>query len=184
MLKNMSSAWVKMCIATLFCIMWRMFPFRPPNVEPLLATLMPFGRRYGAVIGLLLAVLNVLAYDLLTGTVSSWTAVVAVTYGFIGLASGLLKGKEGALWYVGYAVAATLFFDLVTGVLAGWLLFGMPFRSGLVGQIPFTVNHLIGNVILAVALSPLMDWLVVRNPALEGEAFFGKGRRKSTAYRL
>jgi hypothetical protein len=184
MVKTVSSAWVKMLAVTLFCVVWRMFPFRPPNVEPVLASLLPFGRRYGAVVGFLFICLNVLAYDTLTGTLSSWTLVVLVAYGIIGLASGMLRGRAGIGWYVGFAVAATLFFDLVTGVLAGWLLFGMPFWTGFIGQIPYTINHLLGNVILSVALAPLLGRYVVENPALDAEQIFGGSRRKLRPERL
>ena len=100
-------------------------------------------------------------YDAITSGITQWTAVTAVTYGLIGLASPLfMQGKYPLARYVGYAVVATLFFDAITGVVAGAVLFDMSWKTGLIGQIPFTINHLIGNTLLAVALSPLIDWLL------------------------
>ena len=156
-----STGWGKLVAAWAFCLVWRLVPFRPPNVEPILATMMPFAKRWGILVGLLLSVVSIMLYDVMTGTVSQWTAVTAVSYGLVGIGAGLvLPGKKNIIWYVLYAVIATLVYDLLTGVLAGAILFQMSFREGFIGQIPFTVNHLIGNIILSLALSPLVEWFV------------------------
>ncbi len=153
---------IQWCAGVAFCTIWRMVPFRPPNVEPILATMMPFGKRYGAISSMLFAAASMLIFDAITGNLTSWTAITAVTYGIIGACAGLvLDHRRGILQYVVFAVFATIFFDAVTGVAAGAILFGMSWKEGFIGQIPFTINHLIGNVILAAALTPIVDWLLV-----------------------
>ena len=55
----------------------------------------------------------------------------------------------------------TLFYDAVTGLTIGPLFFHQSFIVSLVGQIPFTVLHLLGNVSFAIVLSPMIErWLV------------------------
>ena len=158
--------WLQWIAALAFCTVWRLAPFRPPNVEPVLATMMPFGKRYGAVMSLLFCAANMVLFDAITGNLSQWTAVTAVTYAVIGAVAGLIfDQKSGIISYALFAVVATLFYDAITGVAAGAILFGMGWKEGFTGQIPFTINHLIGNVILAIVLSPVADWVLVQTSA-------------------
>ena len=49
----------------------------------------------------------------------------------------------------------------VTGLTIGPLLFHQSFIVSLIGQIPFTLLHLLGNVSFAIVLSPAIErWLV------------------------
>lgn len=48
-------------------------------------------------------------------------------------------------------------YDILTGLTVGPLFFQQPFLQALMGQIPFTVLHLSGNVTLALILSPIID---------------------------
>ena len=156
--------WLTVSGGILFTVLWRLVPFRPPNVEPVLATMMPFGKRMGPIVGLLFGALSMVIYDLCTSGFTQWTVVTAVTYGFIGaVAAVALHDRKGIVAYGIFAVVATLFYDAITGVVAGALLFGMSWKDGFVGQIPFTINHLIGNVILAIALSPVVEWILTRS---------------------
>jgi len=56
--------------------------------------------------------------------------------------------------YVRFAIYGTLFFDAVTGLTVGPIFFHQFIYRILVGQIPFTALHLLGNVTLAALLSP------------------------------
>ena len=38
--------YLKFFIALIFCLLIRLIPFRAPNVEPILATMMPFSKAY------------------------------------------------------------------------------------------------------------------------------------------
>jgi hypothetical protein len=131
---------------------------------------MPFAKRQGAVSSVLIAALSMILYDLVTSGFTQWTVVTTVTYSLIALVAPLfLRPSRGLLWYAGYAIVATIFYDAVTGVAAGAVLFGMSWKQGFIGQIPFTINHLIGNVLLSVSLSPLLEWMLAKserwNPA-------------------
>lgn len=146
----------KFSFALVLCLLVRLIPFRAPNVEPILATMMPFSKAYGAFVGFSFAVLSILFYDLLTGTIGMQTFFTVGAYGILGLWSAFYfqkhKGSRGD--YVRFAIFGTLFFDAFTGLTVGPIFFHQSFMQSLMGQIPFTVLHLIGNIIFASILSP------------------------------
>jgi hypothetical protein len=158
----------KYLIGLVVVILLRLLP-HPPNVEPITATLMPFARRWGVVAGVAFGVLAVLSYDILTGTIGVWSLFTAGAYALLGLSAGLYFARiksASRLHYIGFAVVGTLLYDVVTGLTVGPLFFGQTFSSALLGQIPFTLWHLAGNVVLAAVVSPLIERFVVTNPAL------------------
>lgn len=148
--------YLKFFLALLLCLLVRLIPFRAPNVEPILATMMPFGKAYGAFVGVSFAVLSILLYDVVTGTLGMQTFFTVGAYGMLGLwsASFFKKNKSGTRDYVRFAIFGTLFFDAFTGLTVGPIFFHQSFTQSLVGQIPFTAFHLIGNIIFALILSP------------------------------
>ncbi len=148
--------WWKFAFGVIFCLLFRLIPFRAPNVEPILATMMPVGRAYGMFAGFSFAVLSILLYDLLTGTLGMQTFFTAGAYGIIGLWSAhYFANHQADAWgYARFAVIGTLFFDAVTGLTVGPIFFHQSFVESFIGQIPFTALHLIGNVSFAFILSP------------------------------
>lgn len=157
--------WLKIVSVFAFCLLFRLLPFRPPNVEPILAAQMPFARRFGTRTGFLFGALSILIYDILTGTLGPWTVLTASAYGLLGLGAGwYLKRRNGKKHFVYFAIAGTLFYDAVTGLTVGPLFFGQPFLAALLGQIPFTLMHLAGNTMFAVLLSPFIErWFVMES---------------------
>jgi uncharacterized membrane protein len=141
------------------------FPAQLSNIDPIMATTMPFARRFGFIAGFIFASLSIFLFDAVTSGIGIWTWVTAATYGFIGVAASLVLGKlKGTWWQYGiFALIATIVYDVVTGVLLGPALFGGSMREAFMGQIPFTIKHLAGNVILSVILSPLIDRWVIRD---------------------
>ena len=161
--------WFKFVIGFITCLLIRLIPFRPPNIEPILGTQMPFSKAYGALAGFIFAFFNMALYDVITGKVGVWTLLTAGTYGVLGLWSAYyFKKREMKRFnYVKFAIIGTLFFDAVTGLSIGPLFFNQPFTEAFVGQIPFTALHLIGNVGFAIAFSPLIYKFVIENKKFE-----------------
>ena len=56
----------------------------------------------------------------------------------------------------------TLFFDAATGLTVGPLFFNQTFISALMGQIPFTAFHLLGNIAFAMILSPAIYKFLIK----------------------
>lgn len=160
---------LKFAISFLICLLVRLIPFRPPNVEPILATMMPFSRAFGGLFGFIFGFFSIIFYDVLTGTLGVWTLITASTYGVLGVISYLYfrKFKASFMNFGLFAVFGTLFFDAVTGLTIGPMIFHQSLQSAIVGQIPFTLWHLLGNVSFALVLSPALYRLVIENKRLE-----------------
>ncbi len=161
--------WPKFILAWTISILLRLIPFRPANIEPILAMQMPFAKRFGFSTAFMFAFLNIVLYDVITNKVGVWTIITASAYGSLALFSVwyFKNRKSTAVHYVINAVIATIIYDTVTGLTIGPLFFGQSFIAALLGQIPFTLYHLIGNVSFALVLSPIVYTFLVSNPALE-----------------
>jgi len=168
--------WLKFLVGWLLCFIVRLNPFRLPNVEPILATQMPFARNYGARSGFFFGFISIVFYDLVTQKVGIWTWVTGLVYGLLGIGAYWFfrKRKAQPINYLKYGVIGTLLYDALTGLTIGPLVFKMPFMVALIGQIPFTARHLLGNVFLSLVLSPLVDKWVVSNESLAAEAIWAK----------
>lgn len=164
----------KFTTALILCLLIRLIPFRAPNIEPIMATLMPFSKAYGAFVGFFFAVSSILLYDVVTGTLGIQTFFTTLAYGIIGFWSAYYfstkggffsSGKSNKWSYVRFAIFGTLFFDAFTGLSVGPIFFHQSFFGSLVGQIPFTFFHLLGNVVLAYTLSPVIyNFLIKKKP--------------------
>lgn len=157
--------WMKYIIAFISVMVFRLMPFRAPNVEPIMATIMPLGKTYGKVMAFVFGFLSIALYDAITSGFGIWTLITAVAYGALGLgASYFFQNRSGWRNYALYAVIATIFYDAVTGLTIGPLFFHQSFLVSLTGQIPFTLLHLLGNVSFAIVLSPVIEkWMVKEN---------------------
>jgi uncharacterized membrane protein len=161
----------KIFIVFVGCLLFRLIPLRAPNVEPIMASIMPLGRKYGAALGFLFGFLSIAIYDSLTHF-GAWTWMTAITYGLIGAASFFYfkKFQSSVLNFAVFAFFATIIYDLITGVLFA-PMFGQTILNALVMQIPFTALHLAGNIGFAITLSPFL------NKWLAKEEFFAIKRR-------
>ncbi len=173
---------LKFTAAFLFSILVRLIPFRPANVEPLMGTLMPFGSKFNVFSNVALTMGSMLIYDKLTAF-GSWSWETAITYGIVAAAASLYfkRFTPSRTHYAGFAVVATLFYDFVTGPLLPSLLHNGNFTTLAVAQIPFTISHLCGNVIVAVVLSPIIQKYIVENPNWEFSFNPVKDTKKSAA---
>lgn len=158
----MSGAWLKYAVVFLGVLFVRLLPFRAPNVEPLLAAVMPLTKRYGALEGFVFAVLSITLYDALTAGFGIWTLVTAAAYGALAIGAhayfSVRKPTRGN--FVAYSIVAIIAYDAVTGLTVGPLAYGQSFSAALAGQIPFTALHLLGGVLFAAIASPLLyRWL-------------------------
>lgn len=154
----MKKNWLKYTIAFISVLAFRLIPFRAPNIEPIMTIIMPFGKVYGGIMSFAFGVLSIVIYDSVTSGFGVWTVVTALAYGFIGYgAYWYFKNRSGWKNYAAYAIIATIFYDAVTGLTIGPLFFHQSFIFSLVGQIPFTLFHLLGNVSFAIILSPVIE---------------------------
>jgi uncharacterized membrane protein len=140
------------------CFLFRLLPLRAPNLEPIMASLMPVSRKYGYISSFLFGFVSIVLYDVVTGHIGIWTWTTSIAYGIIGVFSVLFFKKYSSKTsnFVIFAFVGTIFFDIVTGILFA-PYFGQSMWSATVMQIPFTFLHLAGNIGFAVTLSPILN---------------------------
>lgn len=167
--------WSNIKVAIVFgaCLLFRLLPFRAPNFEPILASQMPIAKEFGGLAGFIFGALSILVFDIATGTLGLWSFITAPAYGMLGFGAALyLKNRGGTRHFVYFAIAGTLFYDAATGLTVGPLFFHQPFISAALGQIPFTLMHLLGNVSLSLVWSPLLaKWLPRKFPIYRSPAY-------------
>lgn len=159
---------IKYFIVLIAGILLRLLPFKAPNLEPVMAGVMPFAKKNGYLSGFIFGFISMALFDFVDGDVGPWTWITATIYGGIGAgAYYFLKNKSPRpLNFFTYSIIGTLIFDALTGLTTGPLFFGQPFLVALTGQIPFTLIHLLGNGVLALTLSPLLYHWLIKNPNL------------------
>ena len=166
---SFSTGWLKFVIGWVVVFLFRLIPFRLPNVEPMLATVMPFSKRYGPVGSFLFGFLGIALYDAVTSGWGIWTLITALSYGALGLgAHFFFKHRSASVKnFLRFGIVGTLAYDAVTGLTIGPLFNNQPFMAALIGQVPFTLLHLAGTVVFSVCLSPAIYRWVVQEERFE-----------------
>ena len=166
----------KYVLGFLFTLVFRLLSpyFGMWNVSPLMATELAGAKAYGPWVAGLYGVASIVILDACMGKLGSWTAVTAITYGLVGVFGAYyFKTRSAtAVNFVIMSVAGAVFFDLITGVLMGPLLYGQPWMEAVVGQVPFTLRHTAGNIFFAVTLAPWFYRSIMNNPKWETASLF------------
>lgn len=157
--------------AIVLCLLARLVPARVPNVEPIMATVMPFGKAYGALYAVVFTTSSIILYDTITHTLGVNTIFTLLAYGLIALwsAAYFKKNNGGVYSYVKFSIMGTLAFDAMTGPTIGPIFFHQSFLGSIIGQIPFTLLHLLGNIIFAILLSPAIDKILIKKKSEQQE---------------
>lgn len=170
-MKNIFSISPKFIIGLLVTLAFRIFtPFIGlANISPLMSTILSGSKAYGKMAGAVYGFLSMFLLDLIMGKLGLWTIITATTYSLIGIfASIYLKDKKANIRdFVVASIMFTLFFDLVTGILMGPILFGQNMLEATIGQIPFTLRHLIGNIVFAIILAPWFYGKIMTNESYQ-----------------
>jgi hypothetical protein len=113
--------------------------------------------------------LGIALFDAVTSGWGIWTLVTALAYGTLGLAGHFyFKNRSASVKnFLRFGIVGTLAYDAVTGLTIGPLFEGQSFMVALVGQIPFTLLHLMGTVLFATLLSPALYRWVLQNEVFE-----------------
>lgn len=153
----------------------RLLP-HPPNVEPIMSTMMPFAKKWGVLGGMLFTIIAMLSFDLITSTLGVWSIMTITSYAVLGALAGLFfKKRESSIMnYVMFSIMGTILYDAITGIGTGMLFFNQTFIETFLGQIPFTLYHLAGNIVLSAIISPVLYKWVLNNPKIETQYILNK----------
>lgn len=158
---------------SMICLLARLLPFRPLQTSLTLAVQMPMSRQWGGVMGFVFGFINMISFDLITGSMGWWTLITATSYGMLAYLIRICINTTFTTRYLYAAVVATLSYDILTGIIFGPWLFGQSLFVTCIGQIPFTIMHLIANVTFSSLLSPHLETVmqkeVVVSPSLRKE---------------
>lgn len=168
-----TTGWLKFLLGWVVVFLFRLIPFRPPNFEPMLATIMPFSKKFGLFGSFVFGFLGIVLFDAVTSGWGVWTWITAFAYGILGFGARLFfKNREATVKnFLSFGIVGTIFYDAITGLTLGPIFQGQPFMVALTGQIPFTLMHLLGTVVFATLLSPALYRWVVQNEVLEVRLF-------------
>jgi len=166
---------VKYVIWLLIVIALRLLPHFP-NVEPVMATMMPFSKKWGWLSGMIFCLLAILSFDVLTGSIGVWSILTAGTYALLGISAWIyFKNKESKIkYYLIFAIIGTIVYDAITGIGTWMLFFNQSFMTTFIGQIPFTLYHLAWNIVFSIIISPLLYKRVIKNPKFETKYILNK----------
>lgn len=107
-----------------------------------------------------------LIVDVVSGMVGVWTLMCFLAWGAVGLLFTRFRPSGSVVGFLGMGFAGTIAFDFLTGVVGGPLLFPMSFYDAFIGQIPFTISHLIGNLVVVGIFAPFVYAYVAVNPKI------------------
>ncbi len=164
---------IKFAAGLVFVIAFRLIQMPLPNAEPIMAAMLPFAKKYGKLAGFVFASLALASFDFISGRLGWWTLYCAIFYGAIGYAAGKYfanKTTRKMLHYLGFGIIGTLFYDATTALAFGFQ-FGQPLGMTIIGQIPFTIYHLVGNMAFILVLTPAVNKLIVENRVLNSNLF-------------
>ena len=169
---TIQTGWLKFVLGWAAVFLFRLIPFRPPNFEPMLATVMPFSKQYGTFGSFAFGFLGIVAFDAITSGWGNWTWVTAICYGLLGLVSHYFFKRRSATIrnFLLFGIPATVAYDAVT-MFIGPVFSNQPLALALSGQIPFTLMHLAGTITFSVLLSPALYRWVVSNESLDVSPF-------------
>lgn len=112
-----------------------------------------FKNRFSRAQTMMFVVLSILAFDIITAQLSYFSLANACIYGLVELVCVHYLSKRYSLMNVlTHTVCSILLFDAVTGLGVGPFLFQQSFVEALVGQIPFTTQSLLKNLVFTGAL--------------------------------
>ena len=89
-------------------------------------------------------------------SIGLWTLTGALAWGIVAVIFARQKPDGSPFAFAKLGIGGTLLFDALTGPVASTFVWGMPFSDALVGQIPFTLKHLLGIAAVSLILAPLL----------------------------
>lgn len=140
-----------------------------PGIEPIAGMLLFLPRTFSRMLCYAFIVASVVLYDGMTAGFGMWTVSVIAAYCLIAVGYRVLQSSSKSIsTMMLHGIVMTIAFDIATGLTVGPLFFGQPFVDALVGQIPFTIAHLIGNSLLIFVYNMIVQYSVCMHKEVFG----------------
>src|SRR3989338_10595909 len=107
---------LKLVIGWTVVFLFLLLQFRPQKSEPMLATVMPFSKRYGPLGSFLFGFLGIVLFDAVTSGWGNWTWVTAICYGLLGLGAHYFFRNRSATVknFLIFGIPGTILYDAIT----------------------------------------------------------------------
>ncbi|MFA6319607.1 MAG: hypothetical protein WCX66_01640 [archaeon] len=152
-----------------------------PNNDPIMAIMLPYAKSDKKYKAVLFPFITMVSFDLITGMLGLWTLVTALTYALIGFLFTQYFFKERKISIFKYlkgGIIGVLIFDFITGPIMSSFMFGMSFIEAFIGQIPFTLMHLVTVGTFIIVITPFYDKFVFENANLIDSIIIQRLRQK------
>ena len=136
-------------------VVGRIFLMPVPSVEPIIPIALMVAVSYGVDSGIMVGVLGYLLSNFFTGYFGEWSIFQMVAGGIAVCAIYLRpKGFKTNIDLVWLAVVGTILYEITVNFFGGGFGgYGLLDIDGLISAIPFSVTHIISNVVFATILS-------------------------------
>ena len=172
---------VRYFISLVFVNVYRLLRIFPNN-DPIMGMMMPYARQDSGSSAAVFAFLAMVSFDVISGAVGYWTVITALVYAGLGFwfHERFKKMKTvGVKDYFINGVYGVLIFDVITGPIMTGLMWTGDVVAATIGQVPFTIYHLISVGFFSIFLSPVLDAYLVNNKALADDRLLGKAAAKA-----
>ncbi|MFA6036251.1 MAG: ECF transporter S component [Candidatus Micrarchaeia archaeon] len=146
----------------------------PPNIEMLMPFVLATGLMLGPIAGFASGLLSRALYDFFIAWPGPWTLATAPSYGIVGVLAGLIpllahnRRAFSRVELAAIAAVLTVAYDALT-LVAFSAMFKLPLLTALGPQVPFTINHVLGNSLFAFALAPMLASVLEKAAALDAQ---------------
>jgi len=135
-----------------------------PNSDPIMGFVIPAAKNEKWWKAPLFAFATMFVFDFFTSGIGVWTWVTAGTYSAIALGAGhFLKERKSSITnFLSAGALGVIVFDAITGPGLSSFIFGQPLALTIIGQIPFTVMHLVSASFGILIISPFYDVAILK----------------------
>lgn len=141
---------LKSVLMSCVCLMMQILLLPFANFEPISTMHMTIGSHCGIFASSIFLALSIFSFNWLNGILGCWTIAAIAMHLVAQRLTILLMHKPNNKFsaYVSNIILYTIIFDALTGLTVGPLFYNQPFLQAVLGQIPFTAKHILGNLIL------------------------------------
>jgi len=130
-----------------------------PNSDPIMGFVIPAAKNEKWWKAPLFAFATMFVFDFFTSGIGVWTWITAGTYSVVALGAKyfLNHRKSSIASFLSAGAIGVIVFDAITGPIMSTFIFNQPIIITTLGQVPFTVMHLVSASFGILIVSPFYD---------------------------
>ncbi|OGB97827.1 hypothetical protein A3F06_00335 [candidate division TM6 bacterium RIFCSPHIGHO2_12_FULL_36_22] len=127
-------------------------------IDPFPGFLLLLNRQFNQLSCFIFMLMQFFVFDYINDAIGGWTLITAISYASIAVYLNFYTHNKRITiaQSILYTATAAICFDAIT-LWIGPLYFGQPITSALIGQIPFTIDHVIRACLFNVAIKAIYE---------------------------